>query len=115
MGQMKKRTESPKLGLSVLEAGWLLQKTEAQVRGMLRRGELAYVVDRRKIDPASVRRRLHGAYPDHLLDCVLDGKFPVPVPEYRSGPPAPLDPERSASFSNWVDWVSSSRRRRSSR
>jgi hypothetical protein len=43
------------MGLSVVEAGWLLQKTETQVRGMLRRGELTYVVEGRKIDPASVR------------------------------------------------------------
>jgi hypothetical protein len=89
---MKTQTRIPKLGLSVLEAGWLLQKTDTQVRSMLRRGELAYVVEGRKIDPASVRRRLDGAYADVLLDCVLGGEFPVPRPEYRSGPPASLYP-----------------------
>jgi hypothetical protein len=89
---MNTRIATPRMGLSVVEAGWLLQKTETQVRGMLRRGELTYVVEGRKIDPASVRRRLDGAYADLLLDCVLGGEFPVPRPEYRSGPPAPLYP-----------------------
>jgi hypothetical protein len=89
---MNTRTKTPKLGLSVLEAGWLLQKTEGQIRGMVRRGELSYVVEGRKIDPASVRRRLDGAYAEHLLDCVLGGEFDVPRPEYQSGSPAPLYP-----------------------
>ena len=86
-------TNSTKIGLSVVEAGWLLQGSEGQVRGMLRRGELAYVVDGRKLAPASVRERLQGAYARLLLDVVLGGDFKVPRPEYRSGPPAPLYPD----------------------
>ena len=81
-----------RIGLSVVEAGWLLQKTEAQIRGMLRRGELTYVVERRKIDPVSVREGLSGAYAQLLLDLVLAGEFAVWRPENRYGPPAPLYP-----------------------
>lgn len=81
-----------KLGLSVCEAGWLLQKPEGQIRGMLRRGELRYVVAGRMIDPASVRARLTGAYARLLLDVVLAGRFVVPRPERRWAAPAPLYP-----------------------
>ena len=81
-----------KLGLSVGEAGWLLQKREAQIRGMLRRGELSYVVAGRLIDPASVSACLTSAYARLLLDVVLAGGFVVPRPERRWGAPAPLHP-----------------------
>ena len=80
-----------KLGLSVVEAGWL-QRPEAQIRGMLRRGELSYVVAGRLIDPASVRACLTGAYARLILDVVLAGGFRVPRPERRWGAPAPLHP-----------------------
>jgi len=83
---------SSKIGLSVVEAGWLLQRPESQIRGMLRRGELAYVINGRKIDPARVRPLLDGAYALLLLDVVLGGQFEVPRPDYRGGPPAPLYP-----------------------
>src|SRR5437870_13190254 len=83
---------STKIGLSVVEAGWLLQRPEGQIRGMLRRGELAYVVAGRKIDPASVREHLDGAYARLLLDVVLGGEFEVPRPVCRGGEPAPLYP-----------------------
>ncbi len=83
---------SKKIGLSVVEAGWLLQKTESQIRGMLHRGELTYVVEGRKIDPTAVGASLAGAYACLLLDLLLAGEFEVPKPEYRYGPPAPLYP-----------------------
>ena len=89
MGDMNTST---KIGLSVVEAGWLLQRPEGQIRGMLRRGELAYVVAGRKIDPASVREHLDGAYARLLLGVVLGGEFEVPRPAYRGGEPAPLYP-----------------------
>lgn len=87
------KINSTKIGLSVVEAGWLLQRPEGQVRGMLRRGELAYVIAGRKTDPASVREHLDGAYARLLLDVVLGGEFEVPRPEYRGGPPADLYPD----------------------
>ena len=83
---------STKIGLTVVEAGWLLQRPEGQVRGMLRRGELSFVVAGRKIDPASVRERLDGAYARLLLDVVLGGGFKVPRPTCRGDEPAPLYP-----------------------
>lgn len=85
-------TNYPKVGLSVCEAGWLLQRTEGQVRGLLRRGELTYVVEGRKIDAESVRTRLSGAYARLLLDVVLGADFEVPRPEHRWGAPAPMCP-----------------------
>ena len=90
MGDMNTST---KIGLSVVEAGWLLQRPEGQIRGMLRRGGLAHVVAGRKIDPASVREHLKGAYAHLLLDVVLRGDVKVPRPEYRGGWPAPLYPD----------------------
>ena len=83
---------STKIGLTVVEAGWLLQRPERQIRGMLRRGELRYVVAGRKIDPASVREQLDGAYARLLLDVVLGGGFKVPRPTCRGDEPAPLYP-----------------------
>jgi hypothetical protein len=85
-------TNLGKIGLSVVGAGWLLQRTEGRVRGMLRRGELAYAVGGRKIDPASVRDHLDGAYARLLLDVVLGGEFKVPRPLCRGDRPAPLYP-----------------------
>ena len=81
-----------KLGLSVGEAGWLLQRPEARIRGMLRRGELSYVVAGRIVDPASVRACLTDAYARLLLDVVLAGGFVVPRPERRWGAPVPIHP-----------------------
>lgn len=81
-----------KLGLSVSEAGWLLQKTESQIRGMLRRGDLTYVVAGRRIDPASVRRLLEGDYALLVLDMVLTEDVTAPSPNHRYGSPAPLYP-----------------------
>jgi hypothetical protein len=81
-----------KIGLSVFEAGWLLQKTEAQVRGMLRRGELSYAVAGRKIEPASVRMLLHCEYAELMQDVVLAGGIEAPRPERRHGGRAPLLP-----------------------
>ena len=89
---VKGMNTSKKIGLSVREAGWLLQKSEGQIRGMLRRGELTYVVERRRIDPVSVRPRLGGDFLRVLLDVVLAGEIEVPRPERRYGPPAPLFP-----------------------
>ena len=83
---------SSKIGLSVVEAGWLLQRPEGQIRGMLRRGELSFVVAGRKIDPASVREHVDGAYARLLLDVVLGGEFKVPRPTCRGDEPAPLYP-----------------------
>ena len=85
-------TTQAKIGLSVLEAGWLLQRPEGRIRGMLRRGELTYVVGGRKIDPSGVRERLDGAYAHLLLGAVLGGAFEVPKPEHRGCPPAALYP-----------------------
>jgi hypothetical protein len=79
-----------KIGLSVLEVGWLLQKTELQVRGMLRRGELLYAIEGRKIDAKSVDAFLKGEFAKMLLRGLLAGLLKAPKPHKRYAPPAPL-------------------------
>jgi hypothetical protein len=79
-----------KIGLSVHEAGWLLQKTESQVRGMLRRGDLLYAVVERKIDPASVDLLIESPFNRLLFEWLLAGRIAAPKPASRYGPPAPL-------------------------
>jgi hypothetical protein len=79
-----------KIGLSVLETGWLLQKTESQVRGMLRRGELRYVVDGRKVDPESVEELIESGLARMLMRRLLAGLLVAPPPQRRWGEPADL-------------------------
>ncbi|HEY8776901.1 MAG TPA: hypothetical protein VIM33_10555 [Gaiellaceae bacterium] len=45
-----------KIGLSVREAGWLLSKSEPQVRRLLAKGQLEYAVQLTLVDPDSIRR-----------------------------------------------------------
>jgi hypothetical protein len=79
-----------KIGLSVLETGWLLQKTESQVRGMLRRGELRYVVEGRKVDPESVEGLIESGLARMLMRRLLAGPLVAPCPERRWGEPEDL-------------------------
>jgi hypothetical protein len=79
---------SEKIGLSVLETGWLIQKTEAQVRGMLRRGELSYVIEGRKIDPERVAELVEPGLARWMLGALLRGDVTAPRPETRWGQPA---------------------------
>jgi hypothetical protein len=83
---------SRRFGLTVVETGWLLQKTEAQVRGMLKRGELSYAVDRRLIDVRDVQKLLpSGDRLVHLSAAWLThGLVVAPSPAARWGKPAPL-------------------------
>lgn len=82
-------TYTQKQGLSAWEAGWLLQKTEAQVRHMLRRGDLRFVA-RGKVDPESVRDLLDDEFTQYLLDLVVDGSIIASRPLTRYGEPDTL-------------------------
>ena len=75
---MKTRIQA-RVGLSVVEAGWILQKTEGQVTGMLRREELAYAVAGRKIDAESVDELLESEFDRKLLKWLLLGFYLVAV------------------------------------
>lgn len=79
-----------KVCLSVLEAGWLLGKTEGEIRGMLTRGELAYAVIGKKILGDSVAGLLATGLQQMLLRSLLAGRVIAPKPERRHGPPASL-------------------------
>jgi hypothetical protein len=79
-----------KIGLSVVEAGWLLQKSEAQVRRMLKRGELSYAVDGRLLVIEDVDRLLETALATVCLRWLRRGVIEVPRPEQRWGRPASL-------------------------
>lgn len=77
-------------GLSAQEAGWLLQKTESQVRGMLRKGELRYATSGGNIDPESVRSLLPDELVEWILNHMVAGAVIAPRPEARYGEPEPL-------------------------
>jgi hypothetical protein len=85
-----KRNIDYKVGLSVLEAGWLLEKTQGEIRGMLKRGELAYAVAGKKVCPESVACLLATGLQCVLLRSLLSGRVVAPKPERRYGPPASL-------------------------
>ena len=76
-------------GLTAWQAGWLLQKTEAQVRQMLRRGDLRRAA-RGKVDPESVRDLLDDELTENILDRVVDGSIIAPRPLTRYGEPDTL-------------------------
>jgi hypothetical protein len=79
-----------KIGLSVIETGWLLQKTEAQVRGMLRRGELSYAVDRRLVSVSDVEALVGSGLAFACLRWLRYGRISAPTPERRWSSPASL-------------------------
>ena len=83
-------TRHKRVGLTVHEAGWVMQHTESEVRGMLKRGELAYSVSGRKIDPASVEPHLVGGLAHESLRWLLAGRITAPKPETLYGQPASL-------------------------
>lgn len=79
-----------KIGLSVVETGWLLQKSEAQVRSMLRRSELSYAVEGRLVSIVDVEARLETALAYVCLCWLRSGLIDVPRPQTRWGRPASL-------------------------
>ena len=79
-----------KIGLSVLETGWLLQKSEAQVRGMLKRGELSYAVGRRLLAIKDVERLIETPLATVCLLWLRLGLIEAPRPPERWGQPVSL-------------------------
>ncbi len=82
------------IGVTVREAGWLLAKSEGQVRRLLHAGDLEYAVRPTRITSASVQA--HFAQ-DSLLPlrvaallAVLEGRARVPAPATRYARPLPI-------------------------
>lgn len=83
-----------KIGLSVVEVGWVLGKTESQIRRMLKKGVLRYAAGNRKIDPDVVWEQLPADESRELrslaLWALIRRQIGVPMPGSRFGPPAPI-------------------------
>jgi hypothetical protein len=83
---------SKRIGISALEARWLLGKTEAQVRHLLKRDVLMYAAPR-WIDPANVIALFDD---DNLrleaLEALLTCELVAPRPERRYAAPRPIFP-----------------------
>jgi hypothetical protein len=79
------RQQQLKIGLTVPEVGWLLQKTEAQVRGMLGREELKYAVSARLIEIESLRPFIDTDLGRFCLDALTQGHIRAPLPDTRWG------------------------------
>jgi hypothetical protein len=85
-------TITERVGVSVLEAGWVLGKTESQVRSLLRSGVLVYAVPPRRIDPVSVEALFDDDVRHEALEALLSGELAVPPPARRYGRPQPIFP-----------------------
>jgi hypothetical protein len=84
---------SKRNGLSVLEAGWVLGKTESQVRHLLKKGGLIYVVPPRWIDSESVRALFSDdEFRREALEVLLCGGLVAPRPVRRYAEPQPIFP-----------------------
>jgi hypothetical protein len=80
-------------GLSVLEAGWILGKTEGQIRRLLKRATLRYMPVSRRIDPDSVAALAGDEEPRlEALDALLKGELSAPRPGRRHAKPLPIFP-----------------------
>jgi len=79
-----------RIGLSIREVSWLLQRTEARGRGMLLRGELSYAVAGRRVDPVGVAALIEGPFAHRLMSALLAGRLVAPRAPTRAGQPAAL-------------------------
>ena len=75
------------LGLSVRETGWLLSRTEPQVRRLIQNGRLRYAVRPTRLSTESVRALFaeDSLRPirETALTAILDGRLRVPAPPKR--------------------------------
>jgi hypothetical protein len=83
-----------RIGVTIREAGWLLTRSESQVRRLVRTGELSYAVRPTRLTVESVGSR----FPDDALrplreaalTAVLEGRVRVPPPITRYARPVPI-------------------------
>jgi hypothetical protein len=83
-----------KLGVSIREAGWLLGKSEPQVRRLLRAGQLELAVPPARITPASVAALFptdeYQSLRQAAMTAILECRIKVPAPATRYARPAPI-------------------------
>lgn len=83
-----------RIGLSIREAGWLLSRSESQIRRLIQAGTLAYAVQPTRLCAKGVRALFPNdhLYPvrDAALAAVLEGRVRVPVPGTRYARPLPI-------------------------
>jgi hypothetical protein len=83
-----------RIGVTIRETGWLLSRTESQVRRLVRTGQLRYAVSPTRLCAESVRalfaddalRPLREA----ALTAILEGRVQVPSPSTRYARPLPI-------------------------
>ena len=82
------------IGVTVREAGWILGKSEPQVRRLLASGTLEYAVIPTRVTSTSVElllpedalRELRRA----ALTAIVEGRLRAPIPESRYAKPASI-------------------------
>ena len=94
MHAIRRIDKRPRLGLRVREAAWVLGLSEPQVRRMLRSGLLVWIVDRRRVDPASVHTSIPRDSTYNLrvlaMEHLLAGRIDAPSPEARYARARPI-------------------------
>lgn len=82
------------LGLSVREAGWLLSRTEPQIRRLIQSGRLSYAVRPTRLSTESVRALFGEDFlrpiRETALTAILQGRVRVPAPPKRYAKPRPI-------------------------
>jgi hypothetical protein len=79
-----------KSGLSITEAGWLLQKRRSEILAMIQQGDLLPAAVAGEIDPESVRPLLAEELHHQVLDIVISGILTAPPLEWEDAQPGPL-------------------------
>lgn len=83
-----------RVGVTIREAGWLLTRSESQVRRLVQTGKLVYAVRPTRLTVESVC----GLFPDDAsrpireaaLTAILDGRVRAPAPITRYARPVPI-------------------------
>lgn len=83
-----------RVGITIREAGWLLSRTESQVRRLIHAGRLDFAVFPTRLSAQSVRAMFADdclrPVREAALSAVLDGRVRVPAPSTRYAPPLPV-------------------------
>jgi hypothetical protein len=83
-----------RIGVSVREAGWLLSRSESQVRRLVQAGTLVYAVCPTRLCTESVSGLFSNdalrPIREAALTAVLEGRARVPAPATRYAKPVPI-------------------------
>jgi hypothetical protein len=83
-----------RVGVTIREAGWLLSRSESQVRRLVQKGELVYAVHPKRLTVESVS----GRFPDDALRpirqaalaAIVQDRMRAPAPITRYARPVPI-------------------------